>query len=80
MAHVDTLRNDIIDKILSIHDEEYLQALLRIIEQGAAMGEKITFTEEQRLMLAMSENDLKHGRILSQEDLDRSDLAWLKKM
>lgn len=26
----------------------------------------------------MSEDDIKHGRLLSQEDLDKQDLKWLK--
>lgn len=40
--------------------------------------EKIQLSEEQLLMLNMSENDILNGRLTSQEELDKTDLEWLK--
>ena len=37
-------------------------------------------SECQLLMLNMSEEDIKFGRIISQEDLDKEDLEWLKSL
>jgi hypothetical protein len=78
MAQVDLIRNGIIDKLLTISDKDYLNALLRLIESGLGSDQKIKLTHEQKLMLQMSENDILNGNIISQEDLDKSDLEWLK--
>jgi hypothetical protein len=78
MAQVDVIRNGIIDKLLAISDKEYLNALLRLVDNSAVQGEKIKLTKEQKLMLELSEKDIKNGRIISQDDLDKKDLQWLK--
>jgi hypothetical protein len=78
MAQVDIIRNGIIDKLLAISDKEYLMALLRLVDHSAVEEDKIKLTKEQKLMLEMSEADIQHGRILSQDDLDKNDLEWLK--
>lgn len=78
MAQVDLIRNGLIDKLLAISDKDYLTALLRLVESSSVSDEKIKLTKEQKLMLEMSENDITNGRIISQEDLDKSDLEWLK--
>lgn len=77
MAQVDSIRNGIIDKLLTISDKEYLMALLRLVDNSAVQGEKIKLTKEQKLMLQMSETDIQNGRIISQSDLDKNDLEWL---
>jgi hypothetical protein len=78
MAQVDVIRNGIIDKLLAISDKEYLIALLRLVDNSAVQGEKIKLTKEQKLMLELSEIDIQNGRIISQDDLDKKDLQWLK--
>jgi hypothetical protein len=78
MAQVDVIRNGIIDKLLTISDKDYLMALLRLVDNSAVQEEKIKLTKEQKLMLEMSEADIQNGRILSQNDLDKNDLEWLK--
>lgn len=78
MSQVDIIRNGIIDKLLAISDQDYLLALQRLINNSAVEENKITLTKEQKLMLEMSENDIQNGRVISQSDLDKSDLEWLK--
>ncbi|MDF3028429.1 MAG: hypothetical protein K0S23_2736 [Fluviicola sp.] len=78
MAQVDIIRNGIIDKLLTISDKEYLMALLRLVNNSAVPNEKIKLTKEQKLMLEMSETDIQQGRMISQSDLDKNDLEWLK--
>jgi hypothetical protein len=77
MTQVDVIRNGIIDKLLSISDKDYLTALAHLVENSAVQSDKIKLTNEQKLMIEMSENDIKNGRIISQSDLDRNDLEWL---
>ena len=78
MAQVDIIRNGIIDKLLAISDQDYLLALQRLINSSKVEENKITLTKEQKLMLEMSENDIQNGRVISQSDLDKRDLEWLK--
>jgi hypothetical protein len=78
MAQVDIIRNGIIDKLLAISDQDYLLALQRLINSSKVEENKITLTKEQKLMIEMSENDIQNGRVISQSDLDKSDLEWLK--
>ena len=77
MAQVDVIRNGIIDKLLAISDKDYLMALLRLVD-NSAIQDKVKMTKEQKLMLEMSEADIQNGRTISQDDLDKNDLEWLK--
>ncbi len=78
MAQVDVIRNGIIDRLLAISDKDYLMALLRLVDNSTVEIGKIQLTKEQKLMLEMSETDLQNGRTVSQIELDKNDLEWLK--
>jgi hypothetical protein len=78
MSTVDTLRNKLIDKLLTISNKEYLLALNRLVETSMIDNEPVKLTDEQILMLQLSDNDIKTGKIISQEDLDKNDLEWLR--
>lgn len=78
MAQVDVIRNGIIDRLLAISDKDYLMALLRLVDNSTVEIGKIQLTKEQKLMLEMSEVDLQNGRTISQIELDKNDLEWLK--
>ena len=76
-TQIDAIRNGIIDKLLAISDEVDLMNILRIVESHSDKQEKINLTQEQKLMLELSESDIQYGRLISQEDLDNEDLEWL---
>ena len=78
MATVDDLRNNIIDKLLAISSEDYLSTIYQIIDQNKIKSNKIILTKQQIEMLEMSENDIQNSKLILQEDLDKSDLKWLK--
>jgi hypothetical protein len=78
MATVDTLRNNLIDKLLTISNKEYLLALNQLVEKSAVNNNTVILTEEHILMLKMSDNDIEAGRLISQEQLDKNDMEWLK--
>ena len=40
--------------------------------------EKMVLKKEQILMLEMSENDISNNRLMTQRELDKWDLEWLK--
>ena len=76
-TQADVIRNGIIDRLLMISDESDLMNILRIVENHSDKQEKINLTQEQKLMLELSESDIQYGRLISQEDLDKKDLEWL---
>jgi hypothetical protein len=78
MSRIDNIRNEIIDKLLTISDEDNLMKINLLVEKNAMLHEKIKLSKEQKLMLEMSESDIIHGRVISQKDLDKNDLEWLK--
>ena len=78
MATVDTLRNDIIDKLLTISDKNYLSALNQLVGNNSKDNEIVSLTDEQKVMLQLSDADIEAGRLISQDQLDKNDLAWLK--
>lgn len=78
MDTADNIRNNIIDKLLTISNKEYLTALYKLIAKSSAENDAIQLSEDQLLMLNMSEDDIKSNRIVSQEELDKMDLEWLK--
>lgn len=79
MATIDTLRNDLIDKLLTISNKDYLLALNKLIENTPVNDAKVTLTEEQILMLKLSDDDIKAGKLISQAQLDKNDLEWLQR-
>ena len=80
MNAADNIRNQIIDKLLTISNQDYLAALFHLIEKSDVNDDVVELSESQILMLNMSEDDIKNNRIISQEDLDKTDLEWLKSL
>lgn len=78
MTATDNVRNSIIDKLLTITDKDYLAALYQLIHKSKMNENKIQLSEEQILMLNMSEEDILHARLTSHEELDKADIEWLK--
>jgi hypothetical protein len=78
MATVDNLRNSIIDKLLTISNKDYLSALYKLVEKSSVDGDTVKLTKEQVLMLKLSDKDIKNGKLISQKQLDKDDLQWLK--
>ncbi|SDD84901.1 hypothetical protein SAMN04488104_10793 [Algoriphagus faecimaris] len=77
MATVDSLRNGLIEKILSINNKDFLQALDQLISSDSSVFEMSKLTEDQKKMLEMSEEDIKNGKLISQEAMDKRNLEWL---
>ncbi len=78
MTSTEILRNSIIDELLAISDKSFLQSLYKQLTETEWQQDKIELSESQTLMLNMSEDDIENNRVISQEDLDKLDLEWLK--
>lgn len=80
MNSVDIARNKLIDKLLTISNISYFEALYKIIDQSVVTSNNVTLSESQLKMLQMSEDDYKEGRFISHEQLEKEDSEWLEKL
>ncbi|MBL1213868.1 MAG: hypothetical protein HND52_10975 [Ignavibacteriae bacterium] len=80
MATVENIRNGLIDKILSIKNRDFLEALDKLISSSISESDIVELTDEQKIMLEMSEKDIKNGKLISQEAMDKRNLEWLNAM
>jgi len=80
MTTTDHIRNGIIEKLLTISDKDYLTALFQLVKNSPADKETVNLTEEQIVMLKLSEKDIKERKLIPQSHLDKSDLKWLKEL
>lgn len=73
------LKLKIFDKLKSVEDEGLLKkimALLKTIDQK----EIYHLSEYELDMVKEAEEDIKSGRVFTQEQLDKEDLEWLTKL
>ena len=75
MATVEQIKSGLIDKIHSIKNREVLEALENFINVNDSEIEALT--DEQKAMLEMSEQDVKDGNLISQEEMMKKNLEWL---
>ena len=78
MATIDTLRNNLIDKLLSISNKDYLIALNQLVEKSTFDDGIVGLSEAQISMLQMSDQDIVAGRLTTHEQAEKEDLEWLK--
>lgn len=78
MNKIDLLRDSIIDRLLAISNKDYLSALYQLVDKSAVKSNCIELSEEYTLLLQLSEIDIANGNVISQSEIDKSDLKWLK--
>lgn len=79
MMSTTDIRNKVIDQLMAIKDAEFLRALSDMIDRAHVLENAIQLTEEQKIMLAMSEEDIQAGRTIDQVTLNERELEWLKR-
>ncbi len=80
MTTTDHIRNGIIDKLLTISNKDYLTALFQLVKNSPADKGTVKLTEEQIVMLNLSEKDIKQEKLIPHSQLDKTDLKWLKNL
>ncbi|MEO8534238.1 MAG: hypothetical protein ABI441_10820 [Flavobacterium sp.] len=72
------IKLEIFDKLKNIEDLTLLEKIKNLL--NSADSSKVYQLEQYEIdMIKESEEDLKYGRVISQEDLDKEDLEWLSK-
>ena len=77
MTTIDKIRMGLIDKILSINNKDFLEALDKLITSSKSESDVLELTKEQKIMLEMSEKDIKSGKLISQEAMNKRNQEWL---
>lgn len=80
MASVDKIRNGLIEKILAIRNKDFLIALDLLISSNSEHSDTIKLTDEQKLMIEMSEKDIQSGKLISQDAMSKRNIEWLNSM
>ena len=80
MSSTNKIRSGLIDKILSIKNRDFLEALDQLVSTSSSESEIVELSNEQKTMLEMSEKDIKNGQLISQEAMDRRNSEWLNAM
>jgi len=80
MNQTDSIRNSIIDKLITISNRDYLKAIYKIVDNSSLIAEKVHLSTEQKIMLQLSEDDLLNNRVISEIDMNKNDMKWLKEM
>jgi hypothetical protein len=80
MTTSDHIRNGIIEKLLTISNKDYLTALFQLVKNSSTDKGIVKLTEEQIVMLNLSEKDIKEGKLIPNSQVDKSDLKWLKEL
>ncbi|MBK7762393.1 MAG: hypothetical protein IPI46_03345 [Bacteroidetes bacterium] len=78
MTKIDTLRNEIIEKVLCISNKEYLNAINHLVENKEYNDNVVKLSKEQKLLLDLSDQDIKNNRVIKHDDLMKKKQAWLK--
>ncbi|MDO9594693.1 MAG: hypothetical protein Q7J19_06840 [Lutibacter sp.] len=76
MTGIETIKNNLIDRILATRNEKLLQAISNIFESTQS-DDMVSLSSEQIEMLLMSEKDIETGNFISESELDESDSKWL---
>lgn len=76
MSSIEALRNRLIDRIMATRNEKFLEAIDKLFS-SVQKEEMLSLTSEQIEMLMMSEEDIKTGNIVSEEELNEKDSEWM---
>ena len=76
MSSIEALKNRLIDRIMATRNEKFLEAIDKLFS-SVQKEEFLSLTSEQIEMLMMSEEDIKTGNIVSEEELNEKDSEWM---
>lgn len=77
MATADQIRNNLIDRLSTINNVELLNAIAQLLEASSTKNDVVKLLPAQKELLQLSEEDIKYGRLISDEDLNKEEDEWL---
>ena len=79
MASTEQIRNNLIDKLLSINNRDIIASMDELLESTIREKDIYKVSKQQKLILAASETDIKNGDLISDEEVNREEDLWLNK-
>ena len=76
MTSLEITKNRLIDRILAVDDEGFLEAIERVILTSGREN-VVSLYPEQVEMLMMSEADIENENIVTEGDLEELDSKWM---
>ena len=76
MTTLDSIKNRLVDRILAVQDEKFLEAVEKIFVT-TQKEEILKLYPEQKEMLMMSDADIATGHVVSESELEKLDSQWL---
>jgi hypothetical protein len=76
MTTLESIKNRLVDRILAVQDEKFLEAVEKIFVT-TQKEEIVKLYPEQKEMLMMSDADIAAGHVVSESELDKLDSKWL---
>ncbi len=77
MATIDNIKTELIDKILSINNIEFLEALGEFISLRKSESEVVELSNVQKEILEISEKEIKLGDVVSHDLMNKRNQEWL---
>ena len=78
MENIETLRASLVQKIFSTENIILLEAINKIFSSTETEDKKYKLSENQKKLLMLAEDDIKYGRLVSDEELRKMDEEWMK--
>lgn len=76
MTTLESIKNRLVDRILAVQDEKFLEAIERIFVT-TQKEEIVKLYPEQRETLMMSDADIAEGNVVSESELEKLDSQWM---
>ena len=77
MENLETLRASLVQKIFSTDNLNLLEAINQIFSSTEVEEKEYKLSENQKKLLMLAEDDIKYGRLVSDEELRKMDEEWL---
>ena len=78
MATTEQIRNNLIDKLLTIRNKNIISALDNLLETTIKEKSIYKTSEQQKLIFKASELDIQNWDLLSDEEINREEDSWLR--
>lgn len=73
------MKQELIEKIQSLNDDNTLEEVYRILEAGSQEIEMAVLTKEQENLINIGLKDIEEGRFISNDQAKQEAEEWLKK-
>ena len=78
MENLETLRASLVQNIFSTDNLNLLEAINQIFSSTEVEEKEYKLSENQKKLLMLAEDDIKYGRLVSDEELRKMDEEWMK--